>query len=394
MSDDEAKEEKELDLTSHDVVTKYKLSAEIANKALQIVLSECKPKAKVVDLCEKGDSYIREQTGNVYKNAKKKIEKGVAFPTCISVNSTVCHFSPLAGDETVLEENDLVKIDLGCHIDGFISVVAHTHVVQEGPVSGRVADVIAAANTAAEVALRLVKPGKKNKDVTEAIQKVAAAYDCKIAEGVLSHQMKQFVIDGNKVVLGASNPETRVDDAEFEENEVYAIDIVTSTGEGKLKLLDEKETTIYKRAVDKNYQLKMKASRLIFTEINQKFPIMPFTARALEDKRARLGLVECVNHELLQPYPVLHEKPGELVAHIKFTVLLMPNGSDKITGHPLQELNPTKAIDDPEIKTWLALATKAKKKGGGKKKKGKKDALENSADDTRNGADSMDTSQG
>lgn len=393
MSDDEAKEEKELDLTSHDVVTKYKLSAEIANKALQIVLSECKPKAKVVDLCEKGDSYIREQTGNVYKNAKKKIEKGVAFPTCISVNSTVCHFSPLAGDETVLEENDLVKIDLGCHIDGFISVVAHTHVVQEGPVTGRVADVIAAANTAAEVALRLVKPGKKNKDVTEAIQKVAAAYDCKIAEGVLSHQMKQFVIDGNKVVLGASNPETRVDDAEFEENEVYAIDIVTSTGEGKLKLLDEKETTIYKRAVDKNYQLKMKASRLIFTEINQKFPIMPFTARALEDKRARLGLVECVNHELLQPYPVLHEKPGELVAHIKFTVLLMPNGSDKITGHPLQELNPTKAIDDPEIKTWLALATKAKKKGGGKKKKGKKDALENSADDTRNGADSMDTSQ-
>jgi len=394
MSDDEAKEEKELDLSSHDVVTKYKLAAEIANKALQIVLSECKPKAKVVDLCEKGDSYIREQTGNVYKNAKKKIEKGVAFPTCISVNSTVCHFSPLTGDETVLEENDVVKIDLGCHIDGFISVVAHTHVVQEGPVTGRAADVIAAANTAAEVALRLVKPGKKNKDVTEAIQKVAAAYDCKIAEGVLSHQMKQFVIDGNKVVLGASNPETRVDDAEFEENEVYAIDIVTSTGEGKLKLLDEKETTIYKRAVDKNYHLKMKASRLIFTEINQKFPIMPFTARALEDKRARLGLVECVNHELLQPYPVLHEKPGELVAHIKFTVLLMPNGSDKITGHPLQELNPTKAIDDPEIKAWLALGTKSKKKGGGKKKKGKKDAQENLADDTGNGADSMDTSQG
>lgn len=42
------------------------------------------------------------------------------------------------------------------------------------------------------------------------------------------------MIDGNKVVLSISNPETRVDDAEFEENEVYAIDIVTSTGEGKV----------------------------------------------------------------------------------------------------------------------------------------------------------------
>lgn len=48
----------------------------------------------------------------------------------------------------------------------------------------------------------------------------------------------------------------------------------------------------------------------------------------------------------------------------------MPNGSDRITSHPLQELQPTKTIDDPEIKAWLALGTKTKKKGGGKKKKG------------------------
>jgi methionine aminopeptidase len=75
---------------------------------------------------------------------------------------------------------------------------------------------------------------EQNKEVTEAIQKVAAAYDCKIAEGVLSHQMKQFVIDANKVILSVANSETRVDDAEFEENEVYAIDVVTSTGEGKV----------------------------------------------------------------------------------------------------------------------------------------------------------------
>ncbi|XP_022747568.1 ERBB-3 BINDING PROTEIN 1-like isoform X1 [Durio zibethinus] len=372
MSDDE-REEKELDLTSPEVVTKYKSAAEIVNKALQLVVKECKPKAKIVDICEKGDVFIREQTSNMYKNVKRKIERGVAFPTCLSVNNTVCHFSPLASDTSELEEGDMVKIDMGCHIDGFIAVVAHTHVIQDGPVTGRQADVVAAANTAAEVALRLVRPGKKNKDVTDAIQKVAAAYDCKIVEGVLSHQLKQFVIDGNKVILSVSNPDAKVDDVEFEENEVYAVDIVASTGEGKPKLLDEKQTTIYKRAVDKNYHLKMKTSRFIFSEINQRFPILPFTARALEEKRARLGLVECVNHDLLQPYPVLHEKPGDYVAHIKFTVLLMPNGSDRITSHPLQELQPTKVIDDPEVKAWLALGTKTKKKGGGKKKKGKKD---------------------
>jgi len=78
----------------------------------------------------------------------------------------------------------------------------------------------------------------QNQDVTDAIQKVAAAYGCRIVEGVLSHQMKQFVIDANKVVLSVSNPDTRVDDAEFEENEVYAIDIVASTGEGKVDELN------------------------------------------------------------------------------------------------------------------------------------------------------------
>ena len=50
---------------------------------------------------------------------------------------------------------------MGCHIDGFIAIVAHTHVLQAGPVTGRAADVITAANTAAEVALRLVRPGRK-----------------------------------------------------------------------------------------------------------------------------------------------------------------------------------------------------------------------------------------
>ncbi|CAI0539718.1 unnamed protein product [Linum tenue] len=99
----------------------------------------------------------------------------------------------------------------------------------------------------------------------------------------------------------------------------------------------------------------MKASRFIFSEISQKFPIMPFSARFLGFFFATV-IIEL----------------GDYVAHIKFTVLLMPNGSDRITSHPLQELQATKSIDDPEIKAWLALGIKTKKKGGGKKKKGKK----------------------
>ena len=65
---------------------------------------------------------------------------------------------------------------------------------------------------------------------------IVEAYDCSLVEGVMSHQMKQFVIDANKCVLNKPSPEARVEDAEFEENEVYAVDIVVSTGDGKTRV--------------------------------------------------------------------------------------------------------------------------------------------------------------
>ena len=70
------------------------------------------------------------------------------------------------------------------------------------------------------------------------------AYGCNLVEGVFSHEMKQYVIDGNKCILNKPTPEAKVAEDTFEENEVYAVDIVVSTGEGKARLMDEKETTV------------------------------------------------------------------------------------------------------------------------------------------------------
>ncbi|NXV83872.1 PA2G4 protein, partial [Atlantisia rogersi] len=107
---------------------------------------------------------------------------GIAFPTSISVNNCVCHFSPLKSDQDyILKDGDLVKIDLGVHVDGFIANVAHSFVIdasKEKPVSGRKADVIKAAHLCAEAALRLVKPGNQNTQVTEAWNKIAHSFHC------------------------------------------------------------------------------------------------------------------------------------------------------------------------------------------------------------------------
>lgn len=72
--------------------------------------------------------------------------------------------------------------------------------------------------------------------------------------------------------------------------------------------------------------------------------------------------MECLNHGLLHPFPVLYEKPGELVAQVKGTVLLMPNGNDRVTRAPAQEVKPDKGVLDEELAALLAQPLKRKKK--------------------------------
>jgi len=367
-SSEESDTEETYDLSNSDVVTKYKAAAEICNKAVAAVVSKVAEGVKVTDLIEHGNSFVDESVSKIFKG--KNIEKGVAFPTCVSVNNVVGHFCPIES-EMVLQNGDIVKIDLGCHIDGFVAVQAGTVVVQpdkELPVKDRYADLLQAVRTAYQVALRLIRPGKSISGVSQLLGKVAEIYGCSLVEGVMSHQLKRFVIDGNKCILNKPTPEHKVDDDEFEENEVYAVDIVMSTGDGKTRIIDEKETMIYKRALDREYNLRLKASRTVFTEINRRFPTMPFTIGALADqKQVRLGLVECLNHGLLHPYPVLHEKPGVIVAQVKGTVLLMPSGSDVITEFPEQQLEPTFKIEDPEIQQLLSEEISKKRKPRKKK---------------------------
>ncbi|OQR91425.1 proliferation-associated protein, metalloprotease family M24X, partial [Thraustotheca clavata] len=354
------------DCSNSDVVTKYRLAAEIAQSALDGVIAQLAPGKSVVELCAFGDAIIAARAGTVYKN--KKVEKGIAFPTCISVNEIVCHFSPLPSEGIEIKAGDWVKIDLGCHIDGYIAVVAHTVIVPEKEgddliVIGGQADVLKCAQDAIELCARLIKPGNTNHQVTEALEKLAESYGVKSLHGTLMHQMKRFVIDGTKTIAQKHDPEAKTAKVTFEANEVYAIDVAFTTGLDK-PVASERRTTVFKRQVDKSYRLKMKASRYVFSEINSKFPTLPFTIRAFADEaQSRMGVVECVKHDLLTPFPILEGREGDHIAHLKATVLLMPNGTAKITGLslPLERINSDKVVS-PEIAAILSSSLKKKSK--------------------------------
>ena len=373
QSEEVERDDKELDISNNDVCTKYREAGKIVNLALHGLILQVKPGVKVLDLCKFGDTVITQKCGTIYQKKVKgrAIEKGVAFPTCVSVNECVCHNSPLDSDVPgdTLSSGDLVKLDLGCYVDGYIAVAAHTMVCgeqpcPEKPLSGPRADVLHAAHIAGEVAVKLLRPGNTNSQVTKAIEKVAHDFNVNACSGVLSHRMKRFVVDGNKVILLREDTDQKVEDSSFELNEVYSIDIAMSTGDGKPKEM-ESRTTIFKRSVDKNYMLKMRSSRTLFNEINAKFPALPFGLRSLDDERqARMGIVECLKHELVHPYPVLFEKKGDHVAHFKFTVLILPSGPTRISGLKPFELGAVKTekrLSD-EISAIMSLASKKKKK--------------------------------
>jgi len=361
------------------VVTKYKMSAEIVNKVLKELVDACKVSGSVRDLCILGDNRLTEETSKAFKK-DKKLTKGIAFPTCISVNNCICHFSPLTTEpDVILADGDMVKIDMGAHIDGFIAVVAHTVVVGasvDNPVTGSKADALMAAHLASEVALRLVKPGNETYEVTETVSKVGEAFDCKPVEGMLSHQLEQNRIDGEKTIIQNPSEAQRKehDKFEFALHEVYAVDVLISSGDGQGREKDAK-ITVYKKTED-TYMLKMKTSREFYSKVSKQFGTMPFNLRSMEEeKKARMGVVECVTHKLIEPFQVLFDKEGAYVAQYKFTVLLMPNGPHKITGLPFDEAicKSEKSIEDAEIQKLLK--TSANPKAAKKKKKAAEKAV-------------------
>jgi curved DNA binding protein len=267
---------------------------------------------------------------------------------------------------------------LGVQIDGYPVVVAQT--VQVPPtadskesdpaLAAKIANLMHGTNTAMEAALRKLVVGGKNNDVTEVLSKVAEQYKINVVQGVLSHNMSRYLIDGEKVILSKADAETRVDEVNFGLNEVWALDIVMSTGDGKPKQVSDR-TTVFKRSNDVRYQLKLKASNYVISEVNKNHPYFPFSLRALDEKQGRLGMLECLNHGLVQDYPVLLENEGEYVAHIKATVLLLASGPARITSSPF-DLTPFKTelkVEDPDLKALLATAYKKKKKSGKKNKK-------------------------
>lgn len=109
----------------------------------------------------------------------------------------------------------------------------------------------------------------------------------------------------------------------------------------------------------------MQKSRQFFAEANKRFPSLPFCLRAFEDTiGAKVGVRECVEHELMQEFPVLCEKEGQFVAHFKSTVAVLPRSTVVLAGGLAPAAEKMAAIKSEEVKGLVTkdLWTKEKEK--------------------------------
>eukprot|EP00761_Pharyngomonas_kirbyi_P001811 gb/GECH01001815.1/.p1 GENE.gb/GECH01001815.1/~~gb/GECH01001815.1/.p1 ORF type:complete len:375 (+),score=59.11 gb/GECH01001815.1/:1-1125(+) len=356
-----------------DVGDKYRTAADIANRSLSAVLDQVAPGQQIAMVCEQGDATIRRALREVYPQVR---HKGVAFPTCISPGRLVCHYSPGPDDNNQNQNQDqdqdapvylkagqLVRVELGVHIDGYLAQVGHTvqlpanDTTGDGdatPITGPVADAMAACEVGAAAAMRLLQPGNSSTDVTRAWEKAAANFGVTAVDGVLSHEVKRYVMDGSRCIIQAETAEHATEAFTLAADQVLVVDLVMASAASASLTEADVRPHIYKRTPDVTYPLRLKSARQVFSAAVHQFHGMPFPMRALDRRQGKLGISECWQHHLVDALPILRTgRRTDAVVRCTFTVVITPDGPVRLTGHDWQRYQSDRSLEDPDLQQLL-----------------------------------------
>lgn len=269
-------------LSSPGVLEKFQSAGRIAQTVLHELINLAIPGADIHELCVLGNKRINEECAKVF--LQKKIAKGVAFPVSIAPNEICGHFSPLKEESFKLNEGDLVKIDLGVHVDGFPVSLAHSLIVGQTKDENKLR-ALSAAYHGLDAAVKSMKPGVTNHQLTQVFNDVASSHEAQTLEGVLSHSIFRYLIDSNDVILLKENSEHKVNNYELKVNDVFAIDVFASANpnEGKTKE-SELRTTIFKQIPEANHDVKTKSAKKMLSEVNNKFFGFGFSLNDFENE--------------------------------------------------------------------------------------------------------------
>ncbi len=287
----------------------HEKAGELWKKAEKKARQLLKPGISLLKMVEELEAFILEQI------KEEKIEGGLAFPVNLSLNNVAAHATPGIEDKTELKENDLLKVDIGIHVEGFIADGAFSY-----NASNAFAKMIESNEKALQEALFIIKPGIPIQKIGETVESIAEKNGFKVIENLTGHGLEKFTQHAPPQIPNVHNSSKQ----KFEDGMAFAIEPFFTNGRGFVA--ESNQTEIF--SLEEKKPVREPNARKILEAIEKQFPKLPFAERqlakhiSLSELQRKIGLRELTKNKILHSYPFLQEQKNAVVSQAEKTVII------------------------------------------------------------------------
>ncbi len=296
-----------------DVYEKYKRAGKIAAEARDYGADLIKPGVSFLAVANSVESKIIDNGA------------GLSFPVNISRNDIAAHYSPRHDDNFVFKMGDVIKLDVGSHIDGYIADTALTVEVE----THKYDNMIKASSDALDNAINLMKADIVISDIGKTIEKTIQSYGYKPIDNLTGHSMEQYQLHSGMSIPNISNIFNKI---KPKAGDVLAIEPFATNGAGHVT--SGSGSNIY--MCEKSFRSRMiggNRSKIMYNKMKNEFKTLPFAERWSEKlfPNSTLLLRRLSYLGLIRQYPQLIEVNKGIITQKEHTVIVTEDGCDVIT---------------------------------------------------------------
>lgn len=286
-------------------------AGKIAARVRDDTLKEIKPGMKVVDICDSVQRRLTEFGGKP------------AFPTNVDINQVAAHYCSPVGDQTIIPEDSLVKLDLGVHIDGYIADTAKTICFDP-----TLQYLVEAAELGLNAAINTVRPGIPAFEVGAAIEQAIKNHGAQPIRNLTGHKLTRFIVHSGSSIPNVGHGDNHI----LQVGNVYAIEPFAVPREAAGLVQDGPPSNIYR--VLKKRQVGGLSKRML-KYIQEEYRSLPFASRWVLRKypgdEGELAFRRLLRTKCIMSYPQLVERTGAKVAQAEHTVIVTEDGCEVTT---------------------------------------------------------------
>ncbi|MBI3859707.1 MAG: type II methionyl aminopeptidase [Thaumarchaeota archaeon] len=285
----------------------YRKSGEITKAVRNTVVGTVRPGMGFVEVCELVESEIRRRGGLP------------AFPTGIGVNQVTAHYAPEEGDASKLGASDVIKVDFGVHVEGYVTDTATTLTFDEGH-----ALLLDVAKKCLQVAIEAAGRDLRVGEIGRSVGQEASRFGFRTIQNLTGHTVDRYAVHAGKSIPNLYVPGL----PSLRTGDVFAIEPFVTPSSAAGYVVDSPMTTIF--AVASRKKTGKKELDGFVDEVWGERKTLPFTPRWYSERwgRGKVGpmLKELVKRKVVHGYPTLVEASGRPVAQFEHTLALEDGG--------------------------------------------------------------------